>query len=137
MITIAIIVFVVALLLFAASIYVFVKGNASLDEAEARKSDLDTIYNGLMKKQRELDLWDKQLHTSTVDFMSSQKIWANFVVEADQEPDDRAIYKSLASKLGYGTMKFFSDRIRITDKADGRKVYSIEVNVIPYGKKDN
>lgn len=132
--TISIIVLVVALSLLAVAVFIFIKGQNSLDEAEERKRDLDTIYNGLMKKRRELDLWDKQLHTSTVDFMSSQKIWANFVVEADQEPDDRAIYKSLASKLGYGTMKFFSDRIRITDKADGRKVYSIEVNVIPYGK---
>jgi hypothetical protein len=132
--TISIIVLVVALSILAVAVFIFIKGQNSLEEAEERKRDLDTIYNGLMKKQRELDLWDKQLHTSTVDFMSSQKIWANFVVEADQEPDDRAIYKSLASKLGYGTMKFFSDRIRITDKADGRKVYSIEVNVIPYGK---
>ena len=128
------IIIVVAALVLAVAIFFYCKGRSLTKEAELRKKDLDTVYNGLMKKERELDLWERQLRTTMVDFAACQKVWGNYVVEAGANVDDRAIYKSLASKLGYATMKFFSNRIRMTEKEDGRKVYSIEVNVIPYKK---
>ena len=128
------IIIVVAALVLAVAIFFYCKGRSLTKEAELRKKDLDTVYNGLMKKERELDLWEHQLRTTMVDFAACQKVWGNYVVEARANVDDRAIYKSLASKLGYATMKFFSNRIRMTEKEDGRKVYSIEVNVIPYKK---
>jgi len=120
-----------AVVVIAIGIIIWVKGARMIVEAEQRKTDLDTIYGGLMRKQRDLDLWEKQLRTSTTDFASSKKIWANYVVD-DGNEDEHRIYKALAIKLGYAVMKFFGDRVRVTEKDDGRKVFSLEVNIIPF-----
>ena len=121
----------VAVIAIALGVWLCLKGLKMLDEAEQRKADLDTIFDGLMRKERDLDLWEKQLRTSTTDFASAKKIWANYVVE-DGDCDEHKIYKALAIKLGYAVMKFFADRMRTTEKPDGRKVYSMEINIIPF-----
>lgn len=121
--------------LFALSLFVLVRGMRMIEESRNREQDLEVVRKGLHKKELSLDLWESQLRTSAIDIASSRKIWANYVLDVGVEENERAIYKSLASKLGYATMKFYSDRIRVTEKEDGRKVFSVEVNVSPFNEK--
>lgn len=130
-IAIAIAVMAAAVLLFALSLYVLAKGARMIDESKLREQDLEVVQRGLHKKEMALDLWEKQLYGGSIDFASSKKVWANYVVEPG-EYDEHRVYKALSIKLGYAVMKFYGDRMRVTEKGDGRTVYSMEINVLPY-----
>ena len=126
------------IILMGVAVLLIVRYMRMITEVERKERDLNIRESNAQKSENALDRWNEEVKAQAkrqAAWSDKRKhIYANLeVLDTEDKPADKAIAKSLSSKIGYALRKQFPEiNVRHDTNKGGRTVYSVDCYVMPY-----
>lgn len=138
MTTANIIMAVCLIILMGVAVLLILRYMRKTTELQQKERELNVRESNVQKRENALDRWNEEVKAQAKQQAAwsdkRKHIYANMeVLDTEDKPADKAIAKSLSSKIGYALRKQFPEiNVRHDSKNGGRTVYSVDCYVMPY-----
>lgn len=126
------------IILMGMAVLLIVRYMRKTTELQQKERELNVRESNVQKRENALDRWSAEVKAQAKQQAAwsdkRKHIYANLeVLDSEDKPADKAIGKSLSSKIGYALRKQFPEiNVRHDANKGGRTVYSVDCYVMPY-----